>query len=885
MAFVALAILPCRGSAATATMHLGSSPTFARATKNFRSEKFLASDKIRGADCGNYFLGDACNSTVVRDFRQNASEIFGTPRLPYLGYSDGTWGCLNLRSGGEIVAAFNFSSSQLPWEFLEATIGIALVGGPANVTVSVVLYESANISVAPNQNSPPIAISNAATLELACENETAFCGYSARFNLSGLGFFAEENFTAATKIWWLGARYSVCDSDFLVALALVDGAPEIVRKNLYREYPLVKTWYASTRYSPNDTLAIATVGRKACKIPPVVPLSSSSEKISSFEKFPSSSSSSEATSSEKFSSSEKFPSSSSSSEATSSSSEKISSFEKFPSSQSTESSNSDQIRGLSAETKIAIGVSAAAAIMLSAVAIFLILILRWRRRLWKFRHRSPGDIFDSELPIFGDREIVLDAAAAAAAEIRPMLEREATDIANSVLFHGISDDAAAEISVCNKLSELLRVDPRKPTAGELEVDSPEPKHVQIELTNADPDGRAVRYCMVAYGGRAYLADFLFPLLPEAGATKFKRVGVLEPGCSQTEILEIRARCSTMAKPNILVMALAVPAKSKNKKNKDDKNEKMARATGKIEVNAIVRPNFKLDPDEIALGRKLGEGSFGCVYEATWRRTTVAVKKFKLVSLSASDMKDVLKEVQIMSNLRNAYVVTLYGMTVDDMSMITEYFPLGSLDGVIRRAAKDPDPTANLSFLLRVRFAADVASGMAFLMASNLLHRDLKPGNVLVTSLDPARDTACCKLTDFGTARMVVDENRADATCTKGVGTPTYMAPEILNPGTDGKPHYSEKSEVYSFAILAYDLFATDEPFPAAAFSNSMQIYKAVTAGQRPDLAKLDGVVPPKYMRDVSLLLDACWQHDPAARLTFAELVDRFRGVFQVALLM
>lgn len=73
-----------------------------------------------------------------------------------------------------------------------------------------------------------------------------------------------------------------------------------------------------------------------------------------------------------------------------------------------------------------------------------------------------------------------------------------------------------------------------------------------------------------------------------------------------------------------------------------------------------------------------------------------------------------------------------------------------------------------------------------------------------------------------------------------------MAPEILNPDwTDGKPHYSEKSEVYSFAILAYELFATDEPFPAANFSNSMQIYRAVTAGQRPDLAKLNGVVPPK----------------------------------------
>ena len=89
--------------------------------------------------------------------------------------------------------------------------------------------------------------------------------------------------------------------------------------------------------------------------------------------------------------------------------------------------------------------------------------------------------------------------------------------------------------------------------------------------------------------------------------------------------------------------------------------------------------------------------------------------------------------------------------------------------------------------MKMKAMYDCACAMNFLHESSIMHRDLKPENLLVTSLN--RNEIVCKLSDFGTTKDVANSVMGDMTQTKGIGTPFYMAPEVMR----GGGHYITKS--------------------------------------------------------------------------------------------
>lgn len=179
-------------------------------------------------------------------------------------------------------------------------------------------------------------------------------------------------------------------------------------------------------------------------------------------------------------------------------------------------------------------------------------------------------------------------------------------------------------------------------------------------------------------------------------------------------------------------------------------------------------------------------------------------------------------------------------------------PLSSIEDFIKRTQGSSAP----SLRDRIDIAIDIAKGMDYLHNRNIIFRDLKPDNV---GFDRAGQV---RLFDFGLAREVIGTRH------KGVaGSVMYLAPETML----GKFN-CKASDVYSFAIVFWELMSLQRPYPE--FRQPNQLQKAVSIeGHRPDLI----TVPER----VAALIRACWQSNHEARPSFAQLIPYLGGLKHV----
>ena len=217
-----------------------------------------------------------------------------------------------------------------------------------------------------------------------------------------------------------------------------------------------------------------------------------------------------------------------------------------------------------------------------------------------------------------------------------------------------------------------------------------------------------------------------------------------------------------------------------------------RLTVPIGVKAVTEVSTKLHFDDIVCDKEIGEGSFGVVYKWSFLSDVVAVKRMKEVGTSADAVVEFAKEVAMLDKFRCEQIVHFFGAClIPTHVMVTEFAPWGSLMDCIKNRPEPDEPVMEKLMLGAVK-------GLAYLQANGVLHRDIKPDNVLVFSLDTTLEVNG-KLTDFGSS-LNINVVITNMTFTKGVGSPTYMAPEVLN-----KEKCKSAADVFSFGVTMLEI--------------------------------------------------------------------------------
>jgi serine/threonine protein kinase len=289
-------------------------------------------------------------------------------------------------------------------------------------------------------------------------------------------------------------------------------------------------------------------------------------------------------------------------------------------------------------------------------------------------------------------------------------------------------------------------------------------------------------------------------------------------------------------------------------------------------------------DDLTIANELATGSYGIVYEAKWRGYPVAVKmlfdrKVLVVDSDSASKTGVeqtdalVQEIRLFQELKHDNIITFIGACSygSHFYICTELATNGSLYNFLHKES-------NQYALADARqWGMEIARGMHFLSEKNIMHRDLKSPNILLTTTDApgslsaarrgkkksyslggAKVALTAKICDFGLSH----KNQGDLNTGDTKGTFRWMAPEVIK-----EELITFKCDVYSYGIVLWELLTREIPFSDMPL---VQVVWAVAqCNERPEL-------PSTFPTGFHDLVEQCWQHDPEHRPSWWDVITHLQ---------
>ncbi|KAF2725479.1 kinase-like protein [Polychaeton citri CBS 116435] len=297
------------------------------------------------------------------------------------------------------------------------------------------------------------------------------------------------------------------------------------------------------------------------------------------------------------------------------------------------------------------------------------------------------------------------------------------------------------------------------------------------------------------------------------------------------------------------------------------------------------------------GKEIGKGSFAAVYlvQHKTKKSYAAVKAVQMSKLSAKLKANLECEIDILKNIQHPHIVALFECieTPSWYYMIMEYCQLSDLSQFMKKRhnlpnlpetadifKKYPNPqVGGLNEVLARHFVKQISSALQYLRGFNLIHRDIKPQNLLLNpapsymarqrpedvplaasehSLVPSvgvNSLPMLKIADFGFARHLPSTSMAETLC----GSPLYMAPEILR-----YERYDARADLWSTGAVLHEMVVGKPPFRA---NNHMELLAKIEKAK--DVIPFDRSL--SITRDMKNLIRKLLKKSPLDRASHEEL--------------
>eukprot|EP00935_MAST-01C_sp_MAST-1C-sp1_P000773 g773.t1 len=336
----------------------------------------------------------------------------------------------------------------------------------------------------------------------------------------------------------------------------------------------------------------------------------------------------------------------------------------------------------------------------------------------------------------------------------------------------------------------------------------------------------------------------------------------------------------------------------------------------------------VDLDQLEIFEEIGGGASAQVYRGAYFGQTVAIKR--LYAGQALETQDKFveffgNEARLLATLHHPHVVRFFGAAYEPQEkrglLVTELCAKGSLSAhLAMRSPRSPEVSRDRFFDLSL----GISRALQFFHARQFVHRDLKPDNVLLD------EKGVAKLCDFGLSRVIDSSTQAN-TMTAGVGTPAFMAIELIvgdmSPSTpswgqgrgakaqtkaqpggrvgqlsnrspslqseddvsvnvsgaarpagdglgginiDASSHAGTKVDVFSFGVMLWVLWTQSMPYLDLKLT-PFTLMNKVVGGLRPEL-------PDDSPRRLAQLMERCWAHNPADRPAFSEITTELEAI-------
>ena len=254
---------------------------------------------------------------------------------------------------------------------------------------------------------------------------------------------------------------------------------------------------------------------------------------------------------------------------------------------------------------------------------------------------------------------------------------------------------------------------------------------------------------------------------------------------------------------------------------------------------------EIPKSDIIIGDQIGEGGFGAVYAGKLKGMDVAIK-IPHADLSEEELGAFAEEIKVLRTIFHPHVVLFLGACTEEgkIRIVTEKMEMDVENYLQKNKGR-------VNLLEKMRILRGAALGLTWIHGLNMIHRDVKPANLLLDK------NAECKITDFGFTELKKKKEKDED---EPKGTALYMAPEVMS-GKDA----TFATDIFSFGLTIWEIYTEQELFPE--WDDPDKFMTAIVD------EKLRPIIPPNCPPLLKSLMERCWDENPEARPTAEDVAN------------